>query len=263
MAEETWKLIREEAKKSAQGEPLMHAWLVGSVLDRSSLQDAVATVLSTRLVAGELERAYLHEVIISAFAGDKTFLPAVVADLNAVVDRDPACDKHLIPLIYFKGFHALQAHRVAYWLWSEKRRDLARFLQSRVSEVCGVDMHPAARIGKGILIDHATSVVVGETAIIEDNVSMLHEVTLGGTGKQSGDRHPIIRKGVLIGAGAKVLGRVEIGECAKIGAGSVVLDSVQPHTTVAGVPATVVGETLSEMPSEEMSHSLQCKEAKV
>jgi serine O-acetyltransferase len=259
MSGDIWEAIQSEAKESAQGEPLIHAWLVGAILERSSLQDAIATLLSSRLVNGELERAFLHEVVMEALKEDEEILRSIEADLQAVVDRDPACDRFLLPLVYFKGFHALQSHRIAHWLWKNGRRDLALFIQSRVGEVFGVDIHPAATVGKGILIDHATSVVIGETAIIEDNVSLLHEVTLGGTGKESGDRHPIVRKGVLIGAGAKVLGRVEIGECAKIGAGSVVLDDVPAHTTVAGVPAVVVGESDSAIPSEEMNHSLKCK----
>lgn len=180
------------------------------------------------------------------------------ADIRAITERDPAATRFSEPLLYFKGFHALQTHRVAHWLWSEGRRELALFLQSRASEVFGVDIHPAARIGKGILVDHATGVVVGETAVVEDNVSILHEVTLGGTGKDCGDRHPKVRHGVLIGAGAKILGNVEVGEGAKIGAGSVVLEDVPAHATVAGVPAKVVGIAEGDEPARTMDHRLPC-----
>ena len=176
----------------------------------------------------------------------------VRADLSAVFDRDPACNSYLEPFLYFKGFQALQAYRVAHWLWSNGRRALALYVQSRTSEVYGVDIHPAARIGRGILIDHATSVVVGETAVIEDEVSLLHGVTLGGTGKETGDRHPKVRRGALIGANATILGNIEIGQCSRVGAGSVVLRDVPPNTTVAGVPAKVVGEAGCERPALAM-----------
>jgi serine O-acetyltransferase len=173
-----------------------------------------------------------------------------------VCDRDAACNKYSTPLLYFKGYQAIQAYRVAHYYWKRDRHDLALFLQSRISEVFGVDIHPAARIGRGILLDHATSVVIGETAVVEDNVSMLHEVTLGGTGKETGDRHPKVRQGVLIAAGAKILGNVEIGEGAKVGCGAVVLENVAPHTTVVGVPARPVGITLSHSPALDMDHRI-------
>jgi serine O-acetyltransferase len=177
-------------------------------------------------------------------------------DLRAIRDRDPACSQFWIPLLYFKGFHALQSYRIGHWLWSEGRRSLARHLQNRISEVFAVDIHPAARLGKGILIDHGTGVVIGETAVVDDNVSMLHGVTLGGTGKESGDRHPKVRSGVLLSVGVKLIGNIEIGEGAKVGAGSVVLEDVPPHTTAVGVPARVVGRPASDQPSREMNHSL-------
>jgi serine O-acetyltransferase len=166
--------------------------------------------------------------------------------------RDPAARGYAQPFLYYKGFHALQAYRVAHWLWGHKRHGLAAHLQNRISEAFGVDVHPAARIGSGILIDHGTSVVIGETAVVEDNVSLLHEVTLGGTGKESGDRHPKVRRGALIGAGAKILGNVEIGMGAKVAACSVVLKDVPPHTTVAGIPARVVGRCTVAEPALEM-----------
>jgi serine O-acetyltransferase len=180
----------------------------------------------------------------------------VRADLRAVRDRDPACRRLSTPLLYFKGFHALEAHRVAHVLWGRERRGLARFFQNRASEAFGVDIHPAARIGRGIFIDHGTGVVVGETAVIEDDVSLLQQVTLGGTGKETGDRHPKVRAGVLISAGAKILGNIEIGEGAKIGAGSVVLKDVPPHTTAVGVPARIVGSPPEAQPALEMDQSV-------
>ena len=177
-------------------------------------------------------------------------------DIQAYYDRDPACDRYLMPVLYFKGFHAIQTHRLAHWLWSRGRKDFALYLQSRSSSVFQTDINPAARMGKGIFIDHATGLVVGETAVIEDDVSILHGVTLGGTGKSGGDRHPKVRYGVLIGAGAKILGNIEIGHCAKIAAGSVVLSPVPHNKTVAGVPARVVGETGCDRPSSQMDQLL-------
>jgi serine O-acetyltransferase len=177
-------------------------------------------------------------------------------DLEAVIKRDPASHGISEPFLHYKGFHALESYRVSHWLWQNSRQALACYLQNRISEVFAVDIHPAAKIGKGILIDHATSVVIGETAVVDDDVSMLHEVTLGGTGKTTGDRHPKVRRGVLIGAGAKILGNVIVGEGSKIAAGSVVLTDVPPHTTVAGVPAVIVGKPTSEQPSLEMDHRI-------
>jgi serine O-acetyltransferase len=180
----------------------------------------------------------------------------VRTDIQAYYDRDPACDRFIMPVLYFKGFHAIQTHRLAHWLWNDGRRDFALYLQSRSSAVFQTDINPAAKMGKGIFIDHATGLVVGETAVIEDNVSMLHGVTLGGTGKAGGDRHPKIRYGVLIGAGAKILGNIEIGHCTKVAAGSVVLNSVPHNKTVAGVPARVVGESGCDQPSRQMDQLL-------
>ena len=189
---------------------------------------------------------------------------AIRADLTAFCERDPACDRYSLPLLYLKGFLGLQSYRIAHWLWQRGRSELALYIQGRVSEVFGMDIHPAADIGKGIMIDHATSVVVGETAVVKDNVSMLHEVTLGGTGKDSGDRHPKVMCGVLLGAGAKVLGNVTIGQGAKIAAGSVVLTDVPAHQTYAGIPAKATGEVLDSAsghePAFDMDHSLCCDE---
>jgi len=181
-----------------------------------------------------------------------------VRDMLAINERDPACQTPLEPFLFFKGFQAITTYRAAHFLWNQGRRALALYFQSICNEAFGTDIHPASRIGCGILLDHATGLVIGETAIVEDNVSILHEVTLGGTGKDQGDRHPIVRSGVLIGAGAKLLGRIEIGECAKIGAGSVVLENVAPRNTVAGVPAVVVGQATQNSPAMDMNQTLEC-----
>jgi serine O-acetyltransferase len=203
------------------------------------------------LSADLVEQAYDE-----ALADDSEIAIGMRADVAAVLDRDPACYRVLEPVLYFKGFHALQCHRLANWLWRKGRRDFALYLQSRSSEVFQTDINPAAKIGKGIFLDHATGLVVGETAVIEDDVSMLHSVTLGGTGKQGGDRHPKIRKGVLLGAGAKILGNIEVGQCSRVAAGSVVLASVPRNKTVAGVPAKVVGEAGCAEPSRSMDQIL-------
>jgi serine O-acetyltransferase len=198
----------------------------------------------------------LREIADEAYGEDEAIGQAARADIAAVFERDPACHRMLEPILYFKGFQAVQAYRIAHWLWRQGRADLAYFIQMRMSEQFGVDIHPAARIGKGIMIDHAHSIVIGETAVVGDNVSMLHSVTLGGTGKADGDRHPKIGDGVLIGAGAKVLGNIRVGHCSRIAAGSVVLHEVPPCTTVAGVPARVVGEAGCAQPAVSMDHRI-------
>jgi serine O-acetyltransferase len=199
----------------------------------------------------------LREICDSAYQSDPKLSESARADLVAVYDRDPACEKLIQPVLYFKGFLALQTYRIGHWLWEEGRKDLAWFVQMRISETFGVDIHPNARIGRGIMIDHAHSIVIGETAVVGDNVSMLHSVTLGGTGKEGHDRHPKVGDGVLIGAGAKVLGNIKIGNCSRIAAGSVVLHEVPPQTTVAGVPAKIVGEAGCNQPSSVMDHFLR------
>lgn len=251
-----WQRIREEAAHAAQQEPLLGSMAHSAVLHHERLEDALSYILAQKLGSTELSALGLREVIEDAFAADPDIGHAVRADLVAVNERDPACRSFLKPLLFFKGFQSLQAHRVANWLWREGRETMAFLLQSRTSEVFAVDINPAAKFGRGILIDHGTGVVIGETAVIEDDVSMLQNVTLGGTGKETGDRHPKIRRGVLIGAGAKILGNIEIGEGAKIGAGSVVLIPVPAHCTAAGVPAKIVGDCECEQPSREMNHGL-------
>jgi serine O-acetyltransferase len=253
-----WRAICEEVRTEAEREPLLASFLHATVLNHKSLEHALAFHLAGKLESVVLPSMLIRELMSDAMDADPGIANAVRADLQAVRDRDPAAHHYSRPFLFFKGFHALQTYRVGHWLWRNGREALALYLQSRTSEVFGVDLHPASHIGNGIMIDHATGVVVGETAVIEDNVSLLHGVTLGGTGKDTGDRHPKVRKGVLLGAGAKILGNVEIGEGAKVGAGSVVLESVPPHTTVAGVPAVVVGATETAMPSLSMNHSLDC-----
>jgi serine O-acetyltransferase len=221
------------------------------------LERALAYRFSLKLASGEMSEQILREIADTAHESDDTLGQTARADLMAVLDRDPACHRLLQPILFFKGFQAVQAYRIAHWLWRRGRTDMAYFVQMRVSEVFGVDIHPAARIGKGLMIDHAHSIVIGETAVVGDNVSMLHSVTLGGTGKEDGDRHPKIGDGVLIGAGAKVLGNIRVGNCSRIAAGSVVLADVPPCSTVAGVPARVVGEAGCAQPSVTMDHRLE------
>ncbi|MEZ6063659.1 MAG: serine O-acetyltransferase [Planctomycetaceae bacterium] len=251
-----WKAIRDKATEHVAREPMLASFLHATVLNHERFEDAVSYHLAGKLQSSTLSGMQLREVIDSAMAADPRIADAIKADISAVRERDPAVNCCLVPLLYLKGVHALASYRIAHWLWNEDRPLLALHLQNRISEVFSADIHPAARIGRGILMDHATSVVIGETAVVEDDVSMLHEVTLGGTGKESGDRHPKVRREVLIGAGAKILGNVEIGEGAKIGAGSVVLSNVRPHCTVAGVPAVVVGRTSSEHPAMDMNHGI-------
>jgi serine O-acetyltransferase len=256
MEDRIWTEIRAEVDREAQREPILASFLHATVLNHDRLEHALSFRLSEKLESPNLHAMLLREVIEQALAASPEIGEAVRADLRAVRQRDPACTGVSEPLLYFKGFHALQAYRVSHWLWKQGRVGLALHLQNRISEVFGVDIHPAARIGKGIFIDHGTGVVIGETAVVEDDVSMLHGVTLGGTGKETGDRHPKVRRGVLLAAGAGVFGNVEVGAGAKVGAGSVVLLDVPPHTTVVGVPGRVVGRPASDQPALEMDQSL-------
>ncbi|MEZ5528398.1 MAG: serine O-acetyltransferase [Porticoccaceae bacterium] len=251
-----WQSIRSEVSDFAAQEPVLASFFYAAVLSHQSLEEALAYNLAQQLGNTVLSDLSIHQVLLDAMEKDAGISERMRRDLTAYVERDPACDRYCLPLLYFKGFHALQVHRVANWLWRNGRRSLALFLQSRASEVFTVDIHPAAEVGGGIMIDHATGLVVGETSVIGDNVSMLHSVTLGGTGAQAGDRHPKIRCGVMIAAGAKILGNIEVGEGAKVGAGSLVLDPVPPHTTVVGVPAKVVGHPREAEPAREMNQRL-------
>ncbi|GAW33574.1 serine acetyltransferase [Roseovarius sp. A-2] len=247
-----WARIARESETAISDEPLLGGLIHSSILHHGDFESALAYRISLKLGSREMPEQILREICDKALASDDMIGLAARADIVAVNDRDPACDRFLLPLLFFKGFQAIQAYRIAHWLWDAGRYDLARFFQMRCSEVFGVDIHPAARIGKGIMIDHAHSIVIGETAVVGDNVSMLHSVTLGGTGKEEEDRHPKIGNGVLIGAGAKVLGNIKVGNCSRIAAGSVVLEEVPPCKTVAGVPARIVGEAGCDQPSVSM-----------
>lgn len=253
--DQIWARIREEAQADALAEPALAGFLNDSILRHSSLEASLATILANKLDSAAMSSLVLRDFITEAIACDCCIMEAVFADLRAVVTRDPATRGYSQPLLYLKGFHAVQAYRVAHHFWQHGRVALAFYLQNRISEVFAADIHPGAEIGKGIMFDHATSVVIGETAVIEDDFSMLHEVTLGGTGKVGGDRHPKIGRGVMIGAGAKVLGNIKVGAGSKIGAGSVVLRDVPPHTTVAGVPAVVVAMPATAFPALDMDQS--------
>ena len=258
-----WAKLCSEAQILRDAEPALRALVDDVVLSRDSFAGSLAARLGRRLSREDMPREAIEPLFEEIISKNEPIAHACSRDLLAMFERDPACFSPLEPLLFFKGFMALSTYRVSHQLWHDGRRWLALYLQSVSSEAFSTDIHPAARIGCGILLDHATSFVVGETAIIEDDVSILHEVTLGGTGKETGCRHPVIRSGVLIGAGAKILGRVEIGTHAKVGAGSVVLSDVPAHTTVAGVPAVVVGEASETNPALEMDQSLKCRGAHI
>lgn len=251
-----WTRVCDEAREAIATEPLLGGLIHSSLLHHSSMERALAYRFSLKLASGEMSEQILREIADQAYDSDPELGAAARADLMAVYDRDPACHRFIQPILFFKGYQAVQAYRIGHWLWMQGRKDLAYFVQMRVSEVFGVDIHPAARVGKGLMIDHAHSIVIGETAVVGDNVSMLHSVTLGGTGKEDGDRHPKIGNGVLIGAGAKVLGNITIGNCSRIAAGSVVLQDIPPMKTVAGVPAKIVGEAGCSQPAVSMDHKL-------
>ena len=251
-----WTTVRSEAEDAVLKDPVLAAFLYATILNHDTLEQAVIHRISERLAHQDLGADLIRQTF-SAMAEDQPEWSNVVrTDIQAYYDRDPACDRFLMPILYFKGFHAIQTHRLAHWLWNRDRKEFALYLQSRSSSVFQTDINPTSRIGKGIFFDHATGIVVGATAVIEDNVSILQGVTLGGTGKETGDRHPKIRYGVLIGAGAKILGNIEVGHCSKVAAGSVVLAPVPHNKTVAGVPARVVGETGCDQPSRVMDQYL-------
>jgi serine O-acetyltransferase len=251
-----WDRIKADAEAAVAAEPLIGGMAHATVLHHKSFETALAYRMAFKLSSSEMSGQLLREIAEEAYASEPELGKAARADIVAVFERDPACHSLLQPLLYFKGFQAVQAYRVGHRLWEQGRKDLAYFIQARVSEIFGIDIHPNARIGRGLMIDHAHSIVIGETAVVGDNVSMLHSVTLGGTGKEDDDRHPKIGDGVLIGAGAKVLGNIRIGDCSRIAAGSVVLKEVPPCKTVAGVPAEIVGEAGCAQPSLTMDQIL-------
>ncbi len=250
-----WDRVRAEAEETVQQEPALASFIWETVLNQPRLEDAVVHRLAERLDHPTVRANLIRQTFLEAYADEPQLAATLRVDLQAVFDRDPACNRYIEPLFYFKGFHAIQTHRLANWLWRRGRRDFALYLQSRTSEVFQVDIHPAVPLGRGVFFDHGTGIVVGATAVIDDDVSILQGVTLGGTGKETGDRHPKIRRGVLIGANASVLGNIEIGQCSRVAAGSVVLKPVPPRTTVAGVPARVVGDAPEcDQPGRAMDH---------
>jgi serine O-acetyltransferase len=248
--------IRADAEEIVRREPELSGWILETVLNHETLESALIHRLAARLGGEEVSAELIRQTYLEVIAREPQIGLAFRADILAVADRDPACQRLIEPLLYFKGFHAIQIYRLAHVLWGEGRSDFALYLQSRSSEILQCDIHPAAQLGQGLFLDHATGVVIGSTAVVEDDVSMLQSVTLGGTGKERGDRHPKIRRGVLIGAGAKILGNIEVGRCARIAAGSVVLHDVPHNKTVAGVPARVVGEAGCPEPARNMDQIL-------
>jgi serine O-acetyltransferase len=256
VAPPVWAALRNEATSAARDESALASLLATVILNHKTLADALSYQLARKLGDQEFRAMTLREIAQDAYASDPGLVETAEADLRAVFERDPACKGYLQPFLFFKGFLALQTQRVSHWLWKEGRETLAFHLQSRTSELFQVDIHPATRIGRGVFIDHGTGIVIGETAVIGDGVSMLQDVTLGGTGAERGDRHPKIGKGVLLGAGAKVLGNIAVGDYAKIASGSVVLKPVPPGCTAAGVPARLINCPTCEEPARSMDHTL-------
>jgi serine O-acetyltransferase len=252
-----WLALRDQANDLAKAEPALASFVHATILKHRKFEDALSYHLAKKIGGEDLSPMLAREIFDEALEASPAIGDAVRADLSAVFERDPACRRYLDAFLFYKGFLAIQAHRIAHWLWTEDRTPMALFLQSRVSELFAIDIHPAARFGRGIMMDHATGIVVGETAVVDDDVSMLHGVNLGGTGKEIGDRHPKIRRGVLLGAGAKILGNIEIGEYSRVGAGSVVLKSVPANCTVAGVPAKIIGCAGCERPSQSMNQIIE------
>jgi serine O-acetyltransferase len=249
-----WRALRADAEAMSAADPIARAMVQMAILPHASFEAALGVRLARKLATPDVPESALAAVFAGVLATNPHIGVAARADLSAVHDRDPACHRPLDAFLYFKGFHALSAYRIGHALLGQGRRDLALYIQMRVSELFSVDIHPGARIGRGIMIDHAHAVVIGETAVVGDNVSLLHGVTLGGTGKEDGDRHPKIGSGVLIGAGAKILGNISVGSCSRVAAGSVVLSDVPPCKTVAGVPARIVGDAGCSNPSQAMDH---------
>lgn len=252
-----WEQVRAEAEDVTHREPELTAFIFANILNHSRLEHAVCHRLAQRLGHDDVDTDLIRQTFLNILDSHPEFKATFRVDLAAVYDRDPACSRLIDPLLYFKGFHALQTQRFSHALWQLGRKDFAMYLQSQSSRMFSVDIHPAAKIGCGIMFDHGSGIVIGETAEIGDNTSLLHNVTLGGSGKETGDRHPKVGRGVMIGAGAKILGNIRVGDCARVAAGSVVLKDVPPRTTVAGVPARVVGEAGCSQPSRMMDQLLK------
>ena len=253
---EFWQQLKSEAQNLVTKEPLLASYVHTCILAHHNFETALSFILSNKLADDVMGSLSLREMFEQSYMLHPQIVEAVIGDIQAVFNRDPAVHSYLTVLLNFKGFHAIQVHRLANQLWSASRHDLALFIQSRNSEVFSVDIHPAANIGQGVMFDHATGIVVGETAVIENNVSIMQSVTLGGTGNEAGDRHPKIKEGVMVGAGAKILGNITIGEGAKVGAGSVVLNDVPAHVTVTGIPAKIVGKPTCQKPCETMRQNI-------
>ncbi len=255
-APDFWKRLKSEAQQVAKNEPLLSSYLHACVLNHHNFESSLSFILSNKVSDDVMPALALSEMFDEAYLLHPEMVESAMYDALAVVQRDPAVSSLLPVIMHFKGYQALQVHRLAHRLWNQGRIELALFMQSRSSSVFSVDIHPAAKIGQGVMLDHATGIVIGETAVVENNVSILQNVTLGGTGNEQGDRHPKIREGVMIGSGAKILGNIEIGVGSKVGAGSVVLDSVPACVTVVGVPAKVVGKPTCTMPCESMQQNV-------
>jgi serine O-acetyltransferase len=251
-----WTELRREADEAVRAEPALAGFMYATILSKDRLEDAVCHRLAQRLDHSDVDAGLIAETFGQVLAAHPELGRAFRADLAAVRDRDPACSRYLEPLLYFKGFHALVTHRFAHELWKQGRRDFALYLQSQSSRIFAIDINPAARLGIGIMLDHGTGIVIGETAVVGDNCSILQNVTLGGTGKETGDRHPKIGDNVLLSVGAKVLGNIKVGDCSVVGAGSVVLKEVPPRTTVAGVPAKEIGPARCPEPARSMDQRL-------
>lgn len=254
---DTWSELKRTAIHQVEQEPILSGHLYDLVIRHRGYSDALAYLIASSLANQVFSLAGMVDLVNDTIRQHPEIVTDSLDDLRAITTRDPASECALVPFLYYKGFKGLQAHRVAHALWTEGRQGVARFLQSRVADSLSMDIHPAARIGRGVFMDHGLGLVIGETSVVEDDVSMLQGVTLGGTGKETGDRHPKVRKGVMIGAGAKILGNIEIGEGSKVAAGSVVLRAVPPHTTVAGVPAKIVGSPLSDVPAFDMKQDFE------
>ncbi len=252
-----WFRIRKEAEQVAHDDPALASFVFATVLSHDTLEQALSHRLVQRLGHPDMPTEFIRQAVDDAFRAKPEIRQASRADIMAVFDRDPACTRYIEPLLYFKGFQAIQTYRIAHWLWHSARRDFALWLQSRSAQSFAIDIHPAAKIGCGIMVDHGSGVVIGGTAVVGDNVSMLHGVTLGGTGKETSDRHPKVGSGVLIGAGAKILGNIKIGDCVRVASGSVVLHDVPANRTVAGVPARIVGYAGCEEPAQKMDHMIE------
>lgn len=250
---QSWQNIREEAQELVDSEPMLASFFHATILKHNNLGGSLSYILANKLANPIMPAIALKEIIEEAYQANPQIIASAACDIDAVRARDPAVDKWTTPLLYLKGYHAIQSYRVTHYLWQQGRKALAIYLQNEISVAFDVDIHPAAKLGCGIMFDHATGIVVGETAVIENDVSILQGVTLGGTGKEHGDRHPKIREGVMIGAGAKILGNIEIGRYSKIGANSVVLQPVPDHATAAGVPARIIGQSPAQKPAFDMN----------